>query len=84
MDNLWNITPDSNKAAVNFDNNPVTEDMWVKAFSVNIKEGLMTVNEFDADSSKSKEYTDTLLDLKLRFQSGERTQALWNDLMNAL
>lgn len=84
MENLWHIPEDSDKPAVDFDKKLVTEEKWQKAFSEDLENAFGVVNEFNHKSLDTKEYNDRLLDLKLRFKSGERTQTLWNDLMNEL
>jgi len=81
---LWYIPKDSQESAVNFNNEPVTEDVWQNFFTEQLAENMRVVNDFDSESQESKEFTDKLLDLKLRFDGGERTQKLWNDCMNLL
>ncbi len=81
---LWHIPEDSQKPAVGFNNEPVTENVWQNMFTKQLAENVSVVNDFNSESKESQEFTDQLLDLKLRFDAGERTQQLWNDFMNLL
>ena len=81
---LWHIPEDSQKSAVDFNNEPVTENVWQNIFTKQLAENMSVVNDFNSESKESQNFTDELLDLKSRFDKGERTQQLWNDFMNLL
>ena len=77
------IRADSKEPAVDLNNKLVTEEDWSLILNEDIPEMINTF-EFSRDSVDAKKYTDELLDLMTRIKGGERSQELWNTIMDLL